>query len=506
MKRFVTLVSLALFAAITASAQAVDAQSTKLESKVERAQYSVDSLNMLIAQARERYIAEPSAREMLTKQLITMEEQALRLKQIYDSALAAYNSYQQRLYISEKDSKAEGSVALQQTVVEDTASVAVVPNYPAVANLAYNGVFEQYISPADLRTLRESQNQEGKIVAKIKEYLRHYDRMVSLQLEYERVETEIAADSVVKLLDSVRVVAREVEAGVADSWHAIYDNKIYAYNLLMEQKNRMDLLSSVENELAKALRDGEQSAGSYESDILSEYYYRKSALLGYESCVADVLEIPAAKDSLLKVQRALKQGDYCLPKVNIVRRSFIEHEPLKVIKPTIYTPKNPIPHTRIYEYGTVYRIRIGIFTNRPNLSALRGITPLSYTDKYHGGKYAYFVGGFTSEEDAQEGVAYLKKLGFKDPQLVMWVDGEYISNIAEWKSKNLGYNIEITGVATLSDAVKAHISLRNENCRFSRVGTSFIVGSFASKADAERVISEIVAMDGNIKAELKSVK
>ena len=80
MKRFVTLVSLALFAAITASAQAVDAQSTKLESKVERAQYSVDSLNMLIAQARERYIAEPSAREMLTKQLITMEEQALRLK------------------------------------------------------------------------------------------------------------------------------------------------------------------------------------------------------------------------------------------------------------------------------------------------------------------------------------------------------------------------------------------------------------------------------------------
>jgi hypothetical protein len=154
----------------------------------------------------------------------------------------------------------------------------------------------------------------------------------------------------------------------------------------------------------------------------------------------------------------------------------------------------------------VYRIRIGIFTNRPNLSALKGITPLSYTDKYHDGKYAYFVGGFRSEEEAMEGVAYLKKLGFKSPQPVMWVDGEYISNIAEWKSKNLGFNIEITGITTLSDAVKAHISLRNENCRFSRVGAAFIVGSFASKSDAELVASEIVAMDSNIKAEVKSVK
>jgi hypothetical protein len=222
--------------------------------------------------------------------------------------------------------------------------------------------------------------------------------------------------------------------------------------------------------------------------------------------VADVLELRSAKDSLVKVQRAMKKENYCLPKVTIVRRSFIEHEPLKVIKPTIYTTKNPIPHTRIYEYGTVYRIRIGIFTNRPNLSALKGITPLSYTDKYHDGKYAYFVGGFRSEEEAMEGVAYLKKLGFKSPQPVMWVDGEYISNIAEWKSKNLGFNIEITGITTLSDAVKAHISLRNENCRFSRVGAAFIVGSFASKSDAELVASEIVAMDSNIKAEVKSVK
>ena len=61
-------------------------------------------------------------------------------------------------------------------------------------------------------------------------------------------------------------------------------------------------------------------------------------------------------------------------------------------------------------------------------------------------------------------------------------------------------------MTTLSDAVKAHISLRNENSRISRVGTAFIVGTFVSKSDAELVVSEIVAMDSNIKAEVKSVK
>ena len=116
------------------------------------------------------------------------------------------------------------------------------------------------------------------------------------------------------------------------------------------------------------------------------------------------------------------------------------------------------------------------------------------------------MGGFRTEEEALEGVAYLKKLGFKAPQPVMWVDGEYVSNIEEWKKHNIGFNIEITGVTTLSDAVKAHISIRNDKCQFSRIGAAFIVGTFASQSDAEVVASEIKAMDGNIKAVVKSVR
>ena len=496
MKRLVICLA-ASFALFAASAQSA------LELDVQRTKGSLDSLNSVLAETRNKYASNPDMREELTKQLMAMEAQALTLKQSYDKALKAYIGNQQRNYVR---TATDSTLSLQYNQGEDTAAVATLPTYPKVANLVYNKLFQHYISAADLRTLREAQKQESVVQTKIKEYLRHYDRMVALKLEYERVDTEIAADSVLNLLEVARKEASGVEAVIGDTWHTICDNKIYAYNLLMEQKDKVSVLTSADEELTKALRESEQVEKECESPLLSEYFYRKNALLSYECKVADVLELQTAQDSLIKVQRGLKKENYCLPKVKIVRRSFIEHEPIKVIKPTIYTTKNPIPNTRIYEYGTVYRIRIGIFTNRPNLSALKGVTPLSYTDKYHGGKYAYFVGGFRTEEEANEGVKQLVKLGFKSPQVVMWVDGEYISNIAEWKSKNLGFNIEITGITALPDAVKAHISLRNENCRFSRVGTAFIVGTFASKSDAELVASEIVAMDSNIKAEVKSVK
>ena len=499
MRRVVLLLALSL-ASYLSFAQSKPS-SVALERRVVAAQQSLDSLNMLIAQARDNYANNVDSRERIAKQLTTFEAEALKLRREYDNALTVLNSYEQSLFAQNYRPNA---LVAEQVTPEDTSSVAVA--YPKRANLVANGLFETHLSSTDLRLLRGAQADEQGVVAKMKDYMRIYDKMVSLQLEYERVDTESEAEVVLQKLDSVRNVAGIAEDKFVNQWHQLFDNKVYAYNLMMEKNGNMEVVSNAEQQLSEALMQSEQVVGMYESDAFIEYFYRKQALLGYESKVAEVLELSAAKDSLARVKKSMVKSDYALPKVNIIRRSFIEHEPIKVIKPTIYTSKNPIPHTHIYDYGTVYRIRIGIYTNRPNLSALKGVTPLSYTDKYHGGKYAYFVGGFRSEDEAKEGMEKLVKLGFKAPQMVMWVDGEYISNIPEWKSKNLGYNIEITGVAALSDAVKTHISLRNDKCRFSRVGSAFIVGSFASKADAELVVSEIVAMDANIKAEIKSVK
>ena len=481
-------------------AQSVTDRYNALGNAVEHAKRSVDSVNVLLKQAREQYATHAEERPQISNRISALELEALNLKRKYDKAVYELSCCEQQILLADI-ARSQG-----QSKQVSTEEVEVIDNSPQRANLVYNKVFERSLSMADLRGIRQAQQQETDVVSRIREYLGVYDKMVAVQLEYERIDTESGADSLLQALDSLRLAAGVIENGVNNLWHNLYDNKLYAYNLILEKGKRLDVLASAEASLSKAQSQSEQIVSEFESDVLAEYFYRKGALLEYEGNVAKALELTKAQDSLLKAKSALQRNNFCLPKVNIVRRSFIEHEPLKVVKPTLYTSKNPIPQTRIYEFGTVYRIRIGIFTNRPNLSALKGITPLSYTDKYHGGKYAYYVGGFRTEEEAREGVKYLTKLGFRSPVVVMWVDGEYISNIEEWKSKNMGYKIEISGVTTLSDAVKAHISLRNDKAIFSRVGKVFIVGPFVSESDAKLVASEIVAMDGNIEASVKSVK
>ena len=485
----------------TSFAQTEDIKLLQAEQAVKNSKRAVDSIKVLLVQTRERYIAESENRQEIVKQLTALELEALTLKRKYDKDVAMLADIEQKKLLASIVRRPK-TVAQQDAVEEGV----VDKSGPERANLVYNRVFELSMSTSDLRSLKQAQRQEGEVVKKIKEYLQLYDKMVAVQLEYERVDSEQAADNLLYALDSLRGKARVVEDAASDMWHSLYDNKLYAYNLLLEKEGKIDVVTTAESLLSNAQNMSEKNASEFESEVLVEYFYRKAAMLDYEINVASALSVNKAKDSLMLVKKALNQDSYCLPKVNIVRRSFIEYEPIKIVKPTLYTPQNPIPQTRIYDFGTIYRIRIGIFTNRPNLSALKGITPLSYTDKYNAGKYAYFVGGFATEQEANDGVAYLKKLGFRSPLVVMWVDGEYIPNIEEWKSKNEGFKIEITGVSSLSAEVKTHISLRNEKAIFSRVGNAFVVGPFISQADAERVVSEIVAMDGNIKAEVKSVK
>ena len=89
----------------------------------------------------------------------------------------------------------------------------------------------------------------------------------------------------------------------------------------------------------------------------------------------------------------------------------------------------------------------------------------------------------------------------------MWVDGEYVADIEQWKRENVTrYNIEISGIATLSDDVKAHIQLRNEDSRISRVGKVFIVGEFMSKERAEVLAQEIVGMSRGATTSVVEVK
>jgi hypothetical protein len=225
----------------------------------------------------------------------------------------------------------------------------------------------------------------------------------------------------------------------------------------MEREGRSEMLDFSARAVDCADREIGENSDKYQSDALVGYFARKKALTEYEMQIASVLSLTPSCDSLKSVMSELKNRDYCLSKLSLQRRSFIDYEDIEVKLPSIYSLNNPVPETKVYDYGTVYRIRIGVFTKRPSISVLRGVKPLSYSTKYNEGQYAYFVGGFRTEQEAQEGVKYLKRLGFKEPIIAVWIDGEYYPTLEDMRRSQSLYNIEISGVSTLSNAVKAKI-------------------------------------------------
>ena len=116
--------------------------------------------------------------------------------------------------------------------------------------------------------------------------------------------------------------------------------------------------------------------------------------------------------------------------------------------------------------------------------------------------YAYFVGGFRTEQEAKEGVAQLKKLGFRDPIIAVWVDGEYYSTLEEMRRSQSQFNIEISGVTTLSDEMKATILSHKSDCTISRIGTTFVVGTFEGKSVAEAVVADLKKINATINANI----
>lgn len=502
MKRLALLVI--YLSIVTISSHALTASTGKrsdMRNKVEECRQHLDSLSTLLQAERNRYKAEPNERERIASRIVALEQEERKLSQTYNQMLTEF---------ALAESLNKTSSAIDSTPTADSGSdksKITTSTSQARADLTRNAPFVELLSAADYKTLREAERRERSVAKRIGEYAANYDTMVALQLEYQRTDSEKMADSLMTLVEAKRQIGKVIERQIAGEWQQVFDNKIYIYNLLLEKGEYSDVLSQGERIIASAAIEAEKESSVVEAETIALYYHQKRGLLNYESQIAKQLNLASASDSLQRAIVGMPRSAYYLPKVTIERRSFIDHEPLKIIKPTIYTSKNPIPKTRIYDYGTVYRIRIGIFTNRPNLSALRGITPLSYSTDYHNGKYAYFVGGFRTEEEANDGVKYLKRIGFRDPLVVMWVNGEYISNIAEWKKNNTtGYTIEIAGVATLSDAVKTHISLRNDQCNISRVGATFVVGPFSDKAEADKIASEISAMDSDIKTTVSNIE
>ena len=495
MKR--TIISIIALASVAVS----QGQTAK---ELERAGFVRDSVLEVLAEHRTNYARNESMREKLAPTIRALESEAVRLQAEYDKLLVAISQRdaQEAFALYSNAQKENGTAKKQQLVVEEKRGAYIPDKARMKRDLVANDYFVERLTTADYKTLRDAQQRELRVKEAVERYFTKYGELLALQRRYMEVPTREEADEQAKLFAAKREEMLALDGEINSMWSSLYFNKIYAYDLLMERDGNTSMLDFSAEVTARAEREVNENGDLYESNALLGYYARKKALVEYEMQIASTLSLTTSRDSLKVVFAGLKNRDYRLSKLSLQRRSFIKYEDIEVKVPTIYNSKNPVPQTKIYDYGTVYRIRIGLFSKRPNLSALRGVTPLSYTSAYNKGMYAYFVGGFRTAQEAKDGVAYLKKIGFKEPIIAVWVDGEYYPTIEDMRRSESQYNIEISGVETLTNDVKAKILAHKADCTISRIGSTFVVGSFEGKSVAEAVVADLRAMSSEIVVEI----
>ena len=495
MKR--TIISIIALVSVAVS----QAQTAK---ELERAGFVRDSVAEVLAEHRANYAKNESMRERLAPMILSLEKEVVRMQAEYDRLLSqiSQSDVKKSLTAYEEAKQQAANTKKEQTVVVEDNGAYIPDKARMKRDLVKNDYFAERLAAVDYKTLCDAQKSEVTVKSMVAKYHTEYAELLALQRLYMEVPTRTEADSVAQLFAAKRGVMVGLDEEITSLWSSLYFNKIYAYDLLMERSGNSAMLDLSAAITARAEREVNENSDLYESEALVNYYVRKRALTEYEMKIASTLSLTISRDSLKVVATELGNRDYRLSKLSLQRRSFIKYENIEVKVPTIYNSKNPVPQTKIYDYGTVYRIRVGLFSKRPNISALRGVMPLSYTDAYNKGLYAYFVGGFRTEQEAKEGVAYLKKLGFKDPIIAVWVDGEYYPTLEDMRRSESQYNVEISGVPTLTDDVKAKILSHKADCTISRIGSTFVVGSFEGKSAAEAVAADLRAMSSEIVVEI----
>ncbi|MBO7169081.1 MAG: hypothetical protein J6V43_03285, partial [Rikenellaceae bacterium] len=284
----------------------------------------------------------------------------------------------------------------------------------------------------------------------------------------------------------------------------VFDNKSYTYNYRLNKLGNTSLRDSCN------LRLNDIAARVIDSDVPSaavlNYALQRRALTEYELAIARSLGLDNAADSL---SAQLAADDYqalvaLSPNGRIAERVFLNYEDITTHSTSPYNSRNPIPECEIYPKGTIYRILIGTFSSEQSPTIFRGAAPL-YVQPIMG-KYRYFLGGFASDSTAFAAAEQCRKIGFRKPEVVVWVDGQYfnLSEEADNEEESRRFRIVIDSEEPLSEELVRQIKESTNNADIVKMGNSYSIDNIEGNLNALRLKESIEAV-GKIPARIEEI-
>lgn len=489
-----SLAAISLAGVVCAQQPAVEARIAGLEDNGQymdllredaRLQFREDSIVRAVEGLRRQLREDPAGRQRYSQEILDLENRIFEIRGAKGRLIGQINTIEQEWVLANLNGAG---------VQDELSPAAAMPDSLKVRNLVDNLCFRQELPAPDYVALQRAQRMEMQAVDYINRFFGNYSTAADLAAAYEAAPSEEEALAVFDRYKAVQSLNRIVEDSLSRAWNYIFDNKSYAYGYLMDKLGEDEVLALEEERSADAARRMSALRGQTASDVVTDYFLRKRVAVDYETAVAEVLELDEARDSLKGVAAQLDAIDYRLPKLEVAQRSFIQYDSIAFSTTPKYSYQHPIPECRVYAHGTVYRILLGTFNTKRAASTFRGAYPLCYRIDDNG-KWCYYAGGYATREQAEAAQALLKTRGFIRPEIVVWTDGAYRNLTRDPEALEAVYRVEINGTEVLTEAMKSVIRSAAEGPELSRVGQTFIVGTFDDRAVAERLAAELQALE-----------
>lgn len=473
-----------------------NAQYMDLLVQEQRLQKQEDSVVNVIASTRKLFASATAAeRSQYGQAILKLEGDLFEIRNRIGEVSASISSIEQEYVMAHMDAP----VVTEATTVVDTVK-------KQVSNLIYNDYFKTHLSSADYKSLCASQEREKALPALLDQYIANYQQMETMANEYDTASRTQAEEVWAKLQTMIGINAA-LSDSIAHVWSFIYDNKIYAYNYLLDRLNKSEQLSNFDSQFRKINQQIASMREKVASDAVYGYPLCKKLVLDYELSLSDMLGYTQAHDSLTKVAQQIGALNYAFAPVNPAPRNFIEYGAIEVTSPSKYNYAHPIPENEIFKYGTVYKVQVGSFLRKQPVSIFRNVSPLCY-EKTDEGRYVYYAGAFRELSEAQAAVEQLSKIGFRKPMVVVWRDGifealgEDASSSTSAEQADVLYRVEFTDSGEeMNDAVKEILATAAPDKETSRTsapegGYLYSVGTFTDRASAELLVEKLNAVEG----------
>ncbi len=391
--------------------------------------------------------------------------------------------------------------------VPDSATATATTNNDTSKTIARSALAKERLPKADWENLIRAEAIEAKCAAAYKEYMGLYDNMREQLQLYNQTDDEQEATTHSGKFHTMKHSADSLSTILQSGWGEAYDNKDFAYNMLMEIMGYNDLLDQsgemtreCESQIAAADIDSESSA-------VVRYNFQKRKMVKLEGIFASRLQLSNAVDSLRGAEQKLSSLTPLdeLPALTFVKRNFILYEPILFSTTPVYDAQNPIPGTVMYKKGTIYRIHYGSFNAKQSPSIFRGAYPLSYTRE--GGLWVYYGGGYETFAEADEAAALCKRQGFRRPEVVIWRDSVKRNLYRDPFPADQKYRVQIIGLAELPESVKSVINAHCPEAELSKVGADrFVVGPLVGHLVVEEFTQALESVNGVLTTNITEIE